>query len=83
VAFYPVDRPPAASGRLCRLQWVLSYRALAHLEFLRQTRLEQAVVYLRDVLGNDDLELLNRAGVELSYDEAVDLALQVSADGRA
>ena len=49
--------------------------ALAHLEFLRQTRLDQALVYLREVLGNDEFERLSRAGAKLSYDEAVDLAI--------
>ena len=49
--------------------------ALAHLEFLRQTRLDQALVYLREVLGNDEFERLSRAGEKLSYVEAVDLAI--------
>ena len=51
--------------------------ALAHLEFLRQTRLEQTVVYIREALGDDKFELLHRAGAKLSYDDAVDLALRV------
>ena len=51
--------------------------ALAHLEFLRQTRLEQTLVYIREALGDDNFELLSRAGAKLSYEEAVDLALRV------
>ena len=31
---------------------------LAHLEFLRQTRLEQTLVYMREALGDDNFELL-------------------------
>ncbi len=49
----------------------------AHLQFLRQTRLEQTLAYMREALGDDNFELLSRAGARLSYDDAVDLALRV------
>jgi hypothetical protein len=42
--------------------------ALAHLEFLRQTRLDQALVHVRQALGDDDFEQLRRAGAKLSHD---------------
>ena len=50
--------------------------ALAHLEFLRQTRLEHTLVWMRKAIGDHDFELLSRAGAKLSYDDAVDLALR-------
>ena len=49
----------------------------AHLQFLRQTRLEQTLAYIREALGDDNFEMLSRAGAKLSYDDAVDLALRV------
>ena len=32
---------------------------------------------MREALGDDNFELLSRAGAKLSYDDAVDLALRV------
>ena len=48
---------------------------LAHLHFLRRARLQQTVVDLREALGDDSFEMLQRAGAKLSYKEAVDLAI--------
>ncbi len=53
---------------------------LAHLVSLRQTRLEQVLAYIREALGDDNFEMLQRAGAKLSYDDAVDLALRVIPD---
>ncbi len=55
---------------------------LAHLQFLRQTTLEQTLAYMREALGDDNFELLSRAGSTLSYDGAVDLALTSHPDAR-
>jgi predicted ATPase/DNA-binding SARP family transcriptional activator len=49
----------------------------AHLQTLRQTRLEQTVAYIREALGDATFEMLSRAGAKLSYDDAVDLAVRV------
>jgi predicted ATPase/DNA-binding SARP family transcriptional activator len=49
----------------------------AHLRFLRQTRLEQTLAFMRQALGDHNFEVLSRAGAELSYNDAVDLALRV------
>jgi predicted ATPase/DNA-binding SARP family transcriptional activator len=49
----------------------------AHLQFLRQTLLEQTVAYMREALGDANFEMLSRAGAKLSYDDAIDLALGV------
>ncbi len=54
--------------------------ALAHLEVLRQTRLEETLVYMREALGDDNFELLSSAGAKLSDEQAVDLALRVIPD---
>ena len=48
-----------------------------HLQFLRQTRMEQTLAYMREALGDHNFEVLSRAGAKLSYDDAVDLALRV------
>jgi hypothetical protein len=53
---------------------------IAHLHFLRRARLEETVAYMRESLGDDDFELLGHAGAKLSYDDAVDFALQVIPD---
>ena len=50
---------------------------LARLVFLRRTRLEHDLAYIREALGDDNFELLSHAGANLSYDDAVDLALRV------
>jgi predicted ATPase len=50
---------------------------LAHLHFLRRARLEETLGYMRKALDDADFELLSRAGAELSYDDALDLALRV------
>ena len=63
--------------------WNHSFTAenpLAHLVSLRQARLEHTFVYMREALGDDNFEMLQRAGAKLSYDEAVELALRVIAE---
>jgi hypothetical protein len=54
-----------------------SENPIGHLQFLRQNRLEQALVYIREALGDDNFELLSGEGAKLGYDDAIDLSLRV------
>jgi predicted ATPase len=53
---------------------------VAHLHFLRRARLEKTVAYMREALGDDNFELLSRAGAKLSYDDALELAVRAIPD---
>ena len=79
------ETPPGWPGHItqcCRGMFALEYSIRAenpgaHLQFLRQTRMEQTLAYIREALGDHNFEVLSRAGAKLSDDEAVDLALRV------
>jgi hypothetical protein len=57
-------QPPNCSRRLSRdvpLEYSFTVENPgAHLQFLRQTRLEQTLAYTREALGDDNFELLSR-----------------------
>jgi predicted ATPase/DNA-binding SARP family transcriptional activator len=50
---------------------------VAHVHFLRRARLEKTVVHIREALGDETFDLLSHEGANLSYDDAIDLALGV------
>ena len=53
---------------------------IAHLQFLRRARLEQTVAHVREALGDDNFELLSRAGA--SSATTMPSTLRVASDPR-